>query len=301
MVSDVAATDIVRFKAEDGQEVSFTAEDVHNLVCPQATPNELALFMAMCQSRRLDPIGSKDAYLVKYGAGPAQMLTSYHVFNRVACASPDYDGIDSGVIVLDRDGQVREQPGSAWYPEAGQTLLGGWATVYLKSRSHPARVSVNLRDYNTGKSNWAKMPGFMIEKVAKSAAWRMAFPGDLRDLYVAEEMDQAAGARPVDAQVSPAQPQAPSTEPQTAAPARLSLEQAAFMHEASERLARALDKDERTVARELMDGHGDPRDHLGDWDAYAAKVAQTVEAMGGGAMGAAGPAEPAEEPDEIEF
>ena len=70
------------------------------------------------------------------------------------------------------------------------------------------------------------------------------------------------------------------------------------MHEASSRLARALDKDERAVARELMEGHGDPRDHLGDWEAYAAKVAQTVEAMGGGAMGPAGPAE---EPDEIEF
>ena len=61
---------------------------------------------------------------------------------------------------------------------------------------------------------------------------------------------------------------------------------------------RAAVEDERAVARELMEGHGDPRDHLGDWEAYAAKVAQTVEAMGGGAMGPAGPAE---EPDEIEF
>lgn len=155
------------------------------------------------------------------------------------------------------------------------------------------------------KENYVRQPMTMLTWRAITAAAREACPEALYGVaYTPDEMHdmdpaprEAAPVTVVDATPAP-EPQA-STQPEPqAATARLSPEQAAFMRDAAKRLATALDKDEETVARELMDGHGDPRDHLGDWDAYAAKVAQTVEAMGGGAMGAAGPAE---EPDEIEF
>lgn len=152
------------------------------------------------------------------------------------------------------------------------------------------------------KDNYVKQPMTMLTWRAITAAAREACPEALYGVaYTPDEMHdmdpapQAAAVAVVDATPAP-EPQA-STQPEPqAAPARLSPEQAAFMHEASERLARALDKDERAVARELMEGHGDPRDHLGDWDAYAAKVAETLEGMG-----AAPAAQAAEEPDEIEF
>lgn len=155
------------------------------------------------------------------------------------------------------------------------------------------------------KDNYVKQPMTMLTWRAITAAAREACPEALYGVaYTPDEMHdmdpaprEAAPVAVVDATPAP-EPQAAAQPGPQAGPARLSPEQAAFMHEASSRLATALDKDERTVARELMDGHGDPRDHLGDWDAYAAKVAQTVEAMGGGAMGAT---EAAEEPDEIEF
>lgn len=35
------------------------------------------------------------------------------------------------------------------------------------------------------------MPGVMIDKCAKAAAWRLAYPGEFRGMYVSEEMDQA--------------------------------------------------------------------------------------------------------------
>lgn len=159
------------------------------------------------------------------------------------------------------------------------------------------------------KDNYIKQPMTMLTWRAITAAAREACPEALYGVaYTPDEMHdmdpaprEAAPVTVVDTTPAPEPQAAPQPDPQPAEQPRLSPEQAAFMHEASSRLARALDKDERTVARELMDGHGDPRDHLGDWDAYAAKVAQTVEAMGGGAMGAAGPAGAAEEPDEIEF
>ena len=97
-------TNLVKFETAKGDMVSFTGDDVRRLICPEASDKDIALFLAMCQSKHLDPIGSKDAYLVGYkdkrtGEYKPSMITSYHVFNRVACASPDYDGIERGVIV----------------------------------------------------------------------------------------------------------------------------------------------------------------------------------------------------------
>lgn len=153
------------------------------------------------------------------------------------------------------------------------------------------------------KENYVRQPMTMLTWRAITAAAREACPEALYGVaYTPDEMHdmdpaprEAAPVTVVDATPAP-EPQA-STQPEPqAATARLSPEQAAFMRDAAKRLATALDKDEETVARELMEAHGDPRDHLGDWDAYAAKVAETLEGMG-----AAPAAQAAEEPDEIEF
>ena len=45
-------------------------------------------------------------------------------------------------------------------------------------------------DYSTGKCNWAKLRGVMIEKCAKAGAWRLAYPDELGGMYTGEEMDQ---------------------------------------------------------------------------------------------------------------
>ncbi len=153
------------------------------------------------------------------------------------------------------------------------------------------------------KENYVRQPMTMLTWRAITAAAREACPEALYGVaYTPDEMHdmdpaprEAAPVTVVDATPAP-EPQA-STQPEPqAATARLSPEQAAFMRDAAKRLATALDKDEETVARELMAAHGDPRDHLGDWDAYAAKGAETLEGMG-----AAPAAQAAEEPDEIEF
>lgn len=132
------------------------------------------------------------------------------------------------------------------------------------------------------KENYVRQPMTMLTWRAITAAAREACPEALYGVaYTPDEMHdmdpaprEAAPVTVVDATPAPEPQASTQPEPQPAEQPRLSPEQAAFMHEASERLARALDKDERAVARELMEGHGDPRDHLGDWDAYAAKVAE---------------------------
>lgn len=183
--------EIAKFEADSGREITVTAQDVQRLVCPSATPQELALFVSYCQAHRLDPIGAKDAYLIKYGNGPASMVTSYQVFNRRARQFPDYRGITSGVVVLGSDQQLHHKKGSAVYQ--WEQLVGGWAEVYVDGWEAPVYAEVALSDYSTGRSQWAKMPGVMVEKVAKSVAWRTAYPGELGGMYTNEEMGQAQG------------------------------------------------------------------------------------------------------------
>ena len=179
----------IAFTDDVGANITVTADDVHNLICPNADQKEVSLFLQLCKSQRLNPF-VKDAYLVKYGSNPAQMITNYQVFNRRACRNENYAGIENGVVVL-RNGEIVHKDGSAVYKAAGETLLGGWAKVHFKDNRKPAYAEVALDDYSTGKSNWSKMPGVMIEKCAKAAAWRLAFPDDFQGMYVSEEMQQA--------------------------------------------------------------------------------------------------------------
>lgn len=184
-------TSICKFENDEGREISFTADDVHQLVNPNASPKDVALFMAFCQAHKLDPIGTKDAYLVGYNGRngyQTSIITSYHVFNKLACAHDSYDGIESGVVTVDSAGQLHERTGALVPP--GESVYGGWARVYDKRRSHPFTAMVAFGDYNTGLSQWKSRPAMMIEKVAKCQAWRGMYP-EMRDMYSSEEMGRA--------------------------------------------------------------------------------------------------------------
>lgn len=180
---------IIEFKDDAGMPVKFTSQDIRERLCPNATESELALCVELCNRQHLNPF-TQDVYLVKYGNAPASIITNYQVFNRRANKQPNYGGIDSGVVVL-RDGEVVKKKGSAVYKIIGEQLIGGWAEVKFTDGKIPAYAELALTDYSTGKSNWAKMPGVMIDKCAKAAAWRLAYPGEFRGMYVSEEMDQA--------------------------------------------------------------------------------------------------------------
>lgn len=182
-------SEIIEFKDDTGMPVRFTSQDIRERLCPNATDSELALCVELCNRQHLNPF-TKEVYLVKYGNAPASIITAYQVFNRRANRQESYGGIKSGVVVM-REGQIVKKRGSAVYKQVGEQLLGGWAEVQFKDDKEPAYVELALTDYSTGKSNWAKMPGVMIEKCAKAGAWRLAYPDEFGGMYVSEEMDQA--------------------------------------------------------------------------------------------------------------
>lgn len=191
----VMANEMVQFKKDSGEVVQFTAKEVHDLICPNATNEEIALFMALCQAQKLNPL-IKDAYLVKYGNAPASMITGKEVFTKRANANPNYEGMEHGVVFMRKTAQgliVDKREGAAVYKAAGETLLGGWARVFVKGKK-PVYAELALDEYSTGKSNWAKMPAVMINKCAQVAALRLAFPDAFQGLYAAEEMGKAGEA-----------------------------------------------------------------------------------------------------------
>ena len=79
-------------------------------------------------------------------------------------------------------------------------IIGGWCKVYRERRAGQVDeyfVEVSLEEYNSGKSNWAAKPATMIQKVAKSQAFRAAFPNEYEGIYTVDEI-QASGAIPAD-------------------------------------------------------------------------------------------------------
>jgi len=205
------SSEIVRFTDDRGEQVEITPALIRASVCPNATDQEITKFLALCKYQKLNPF-INDAYLIKYGNGPATMVTSRAAMEKRADEHPEYEGAEFGVVLIDGQGQMQHRQGTACYKQLGEQLIGGWARVYRKGR-RPFYEEVPLSDYNTGKSQWAKIPGLMISKVAEMHALRSAFPQTMRGMYSSEEMDQAHAATVetvIDAPAATAAPQAPA-------------------------------------------------------------------------------------------
>lgn len=157
------------------------------------TDQEAMMFLSLCRFQKLNPF-VKDAYCIKYGnSDPATLVIGKDVYTKRAEQNPKYNGMEHGVIVLNKNGEVIERKGS--FVLKDEEIVGGWAKIYIKGREVPQYDSVTFSEYAGYKkngelnSNWAKRPGTMIEKVAIMHALRNAFPNDFQGLYLREEMD----------------------------------------------------------------------------------------------------------------
>ena len=152
------------------------------------TDQEVVLFMKTCQAQKLNPFAQGEAYLIKFGNDPAQMVVGKDAYMRRAEENPAYRGHKSGIVVL-RGDQVIQKEGTCLYP--GETLLGGWCRVHrVRAGGGDEEVfrEVSLKEYDKGQANWKTKPCTMIEKVAVSQALRAAFPKDYEGMYTAEEV-----------------------------------------------------------------------------------------------------------------
>lgn len=193
---------VVDFEIE-GQKIHLTPKIVQEYIVgteAKITNQEFKLFTELCKVRKLNPF-LREAYLIKYQEGtPAQLVVGKDAILKRAVLNPNYDGMESGIIVQKEDGTVEERQGTFRLGE--EQLVGGWAKVYRKDWTHPTYTSVTFSEVAQKKSggqlnsNWNGKGGTMVEKVAKVRALRETFVEDLAGMYEAEEMQQEIPQQP---------------------------------------------------------------------------------------------------------
>ena len=198
----------VEFESLSGIMVKLDAATVRNTLTRgngEVTDQEVAMFLRTCQAKQLDPLENGEVYLIKYDdKAPAQFVVGCHAYIRRADHFPEYRGYKSGITVLrkSQNGEmsVVQKEGSCVYKALGEELIGGWCRV-RRERSpgniEETFVEVSLEEYSSGQSNWRSKPATMIQKVAKSQAFRAAFPNEYEGIYTVDEI-QASGAIPAD-------------------------------------------------------------------------------------------------------
>lgn len=170
-----------------GNDVALSFDIVRNYLTKgngQVSDQDIVQFISICKFNQLNPF-LNEAYLVKFGQQPAQMIVSKEAFFKRADANEQYEGFKAGIILI-RDNQIVEVEG-CFFNEKTDTLVGGWCEVYRSDRKFPIVAKVNLSEYDKKQSIWNEKKSTMISKIAKVQALREAFPAQLGAMYTQEE------------------------------------------------------------------------------------------------------------------
>lgn len=185
-VANKSALTLAEFTTETGQVL--TADTVKNYLVSgngNVTDQEVLMFIELCKAQHLNPF-IREAYLIKFGSSPANIVVGKDVFVKRAHRNPDYEGMRAGIVVATKDGEIKEREGSLKAP--GEELIGGWCEVYVKDKKHPIKSLVSLEEYSKSQATWKQMPMVMIRKCAIVTALREAFPEDLAGMYDSAEI-----------------------------------------------------------------------------------------------------------------
>lgn len=184
---------VVEYSVE-GSNIRLTPSIVQNFIAGsdagEITIQEFKFFSELCKVRKLNPF-TKEAYLIKFGNQPAQMVVGKDAILKRAIMNQNYDGREQGIIVKLPDGTVDFRKGT--FRLSDEQLVGGWAKVYRKDIGHPTEITVSFDEVAQRKkngelnSNWATKGATMVEKVALVRALRETFVEDCGGMIDADE------------------------------------------------------------------------------------------------------------------
>lgn len=146
---------------------------------------EVVMFINLCKFQKLNPF-LNEAYLIKFGSQPAQIIVSKEAFMKRAENHPKYEGFEAGIIV-ERNGELVEIEGAVKLKS--DDLIGGWCKVYRGDRKIPITSKISLEEFNKGQATWKQMPLNMIRKSAIVNGLREAFPESLGAMYTEDDAD----------------------------------------------------------------------------------------------------------------
>ena len=130
MQAQTSALSLAEFKTETGQVL--TAETVKNYLVSgngAVTDQETLMFIELCKAQKLNPF-IREAYLIKFGNSPANIVVGKDVFVKRAYRNPNFEGMKAGIVILKPDGSMDYREGSLKAPK--EQLVGGWCEVYVK-------------------------------------------------------------------------------------------------------------------------------------------------------------------------
>lgn len=191
------AIEFVPYGAAD--KIKLSVKIIQNMVAvptksgKTCTERDALRFLMLCQAQRLNPFAG-DAYLVGYDSreGPSfSLITAHQAFLKRAETCPEYEGMESGVIILDGNGETVNEREGDFHLES-EEVVGGWARVHRKGRKDTYR-RIRLARFNKGFAQWQTDPAGMIVKCAEADALRSTFPTLLGGLYIQGEQNEAAG------------------------------------------------------------------------------------------------------------
>lgn len=165
-------------------------ETIRGCFAKDLTTDEFKVFFGLGKSLGANPF-TREIWAIKYGNSPAAIFLGRDFYRKKAQEQQDYDGHIVNAI-YEEDGFTIEngEPKHIVKSFKGRgNLVGAFCSVYRKATKVPYFVSVDLKEYNTGKSNWAKMPETMIKKVAEAQALRGAYQGVFKGTY--DESEQS--------------------------------------------------------------------------------------------------------------
>lgn len=182
---------VVTFQA-DGVEVKLSPSIVKNFLTggSELSDSEYKFFVELCSVRQLNPF-LKEAYPIKFGNQPAQIVVGKDAILKRAIKHVKYNGREQGIIVINLKGEVEERKGT--FKLSDETLVGGWARVFRKDWEHPTYISVAFDEVAQKKGNgelnhnWTTKGATMVEKVALVRALRETFVEDLGGMIDADE------------------------------------------------------------------------------------------------------------------
>lgn len=183
---------LVAYKIDD-TEIKLTPKIVQEYIVSgnaQITNPEFKMFTELCKVRKLNPF-LKEAYLIKFGSQPAQMVVGKDAILKRAINNKNFNGREQGIIVAREDGSIEERRGT--FKLHNESLVGGWAKVYRKDWEYPTYITVSFNEVAQTKSggglnsNWATKGATMVEKVALMRALRETFVEDLGGMIDEDE------------------------------------------------------------------------------------------------------------------
>jgi phage recombination protein Bet len=196
-------------------------ELIKRTICPKGIgEDEFALFIEQCKRSGLDPLLKEafcvprrqkvdDQWVLKHEFQPSEagMLARAERF-------PDFKGIQASAVCAEDEILVDQGKGEVVHrfnpAKRKGALVGAWARA-VRDGKLPVVVWLDFSGYVQQTPLWSKIPTTMIEKCARVAALRKAYPEAFGGLYVREEMPPEEYATEDEAprQSTPATPHPP--------------------------------------------------------------------------------------------